>query len=71
MGHPVGDVFSVTCRQWRPGSLNGPNGGAKLCLHLLLKLIAAGRLALPRQVLSDELLLLLWSPVQQHIQLVL
>lgn len=64
-------MVSVTWCWWSPGSLYGPEGGAELSLHLLLELISAGRLALPRQILSDQLLLLLRSPVQQHVQLIL
>lgn len=60
-----------TCCWWSPGSLHGLDGGAELCLHLLLKLIPAGRLTLPRQILSDQLLLLLRSAVQQHVELIL
>lgn len=59
------------CCWWSPGSLHGPDGGAELRLHLLLKVIATRRLAFPSQILSDQLLLLLQSPIQQHVQLVL
>lgn len=64
----VCDTLSCRCC---PAALQALHGAAELCLHLLLKLISTGGLALPRQVLSDQLLLLIRSPVEKNIQLIL
>lgn len=61
----------VTLSGWsHPVALHRFNGAAQFCFHLFFELIPAGRFAFPGQVLTDELLLLIWGSIKKNVKLI-